>query len=76
MGTLIMPTYAPYVRVANELRAKLEAGEYGGSGSKLPTLAEIAAEHGVSRSTARRACAILAGEGRIDLVQGYGMFVA
>jgi DNA-binding GntR family transcriptional regulator len=73
---MIMPTFAPYVRVANVLRAKLEAGEYGPPGSRLPTLAELAAEHRVSRSTARRACALLASEGRIDLVQGYGMFVA
>ena len=58
------------------MRARLEAGEYGASESRLPTLAELAAEFQVSRSTARRACTILAGEGRIDLVQGYGMFVA
>jgi DNA-binding GntR family transcriptional regulator len=73
---MIMPTVAPYVRVANAMRAKLEAGEYGPSGARLPTLAELAQEHQVSRSTARRACVILAGEGRIDLVRGYGMFVA
>lgn len=71
-----MPVVAPYRRVADTMRRKLERGEYGPPGSRLPTLAEISQAEGVSRSTVRRATVILAGEGHIDLVAGYGMFVA
>ncbi|MFW6695521.1 GntR family transcriptional regulator [Streptomyces sp. MAR4 CNX-425] len=56
---------AEYVRIARELRARIMAGDHA-PGSRLPTLPELAATHGVSETTIRQALAMLRGEGLIE----------
>lgn len=64
-----------YRTIADELRRKVEAGEYG-AGGLLPSEAELSAEHDVSRVTVRKALELLRDEGLIDARQGFGWFVA
>ena len=62
-----------YLTVAAALRDRLAAGDYP-PGQLLPSEAELAAEHAVSRVTARKALGQLKGEGLIDSRQGFGWY--
>ncbi|MGH3789796.1 MAG: GntR family transcriptional regulator [Pseudonocardiaceae bacterium] len=63
-----------YAQIADELRSRIKSGEYG-PGAKLPSEAELAGAHGVTRVTVRRALAVLAAEGRTESIKGRGVFV-
>jgi len=63
-----------YPRIADRLRARIEAGEYP-PGSALPSEAELCAEFGVARNTARRGLAVLEAEGLIVTVPAKGRIV-
>jgi DNA-binding GntR family transcriptional regulator len=65
----------PYRAVADALRERLEAGEWL-SGEALPGLRTLAGEYGVSQATVARAVSLLAEEGRVTVVPGWGTFVA
>ncbi|MFI7014163.1 GntR family transcriptional regulator [Streptomyces sp. NPDC050164] len=56
---------AEYVRIAAELRARIDAGDYP-PGAQLPTLPELSATYGVSQTTVRQSLGILRGEGLIE----------
>jgi GntR family transcriptional regulator len=60
-----------YVDVTNELRRRIEAGEYP-VGGRLPTENALTDEFDVSRSTIRQALAALEEAGLIDRRQGSG----
>jgi GntR family transcriptional regulator len=62
-----------YLDIADALRGRLAAGDYAG-GRPLPSESELAAEHGVSRVTIRKALGELKGEGLIDSRQGFGWY--
>jgi GntR family transcriptional regulator len=62
-----------YQLVARELRTAIQDGAYT-DGRALPTEAELAATHGVSRQTVRRAFQDLVVEGLVDRVPGRGTF--
>lgn len=64
-----------YQQIADELRARVEAGEYG-AGRLLPSEAELSTTFGASRVTVRRALEVLRDEGLVDSRQGFGWFVA
>jgi GntR family transcriptional regulator len=64
-----------YDQIADELRARVEAGEYG-AGKLLPSEAELSTRFGASRVTVRRALEVLRDEGLVDSRQGFGWFVA
>ncbi len=64
-----------YHRIADELRVRLEAGEYGAS-RLLPSESELSKEFDASRVTVRRALEVLRDEGFVDSRQGFGWFVA
>ena len=64
-----------YQQIADELRARVAAGDYG-VGRLLPSEAELSSEFGVSRVTVRRALELLREEGLVDARQGFGWFVA
>jgi len=66
------PTTA-YERIAAALRHRLEAGEFR-PGDPLPSEAELVAEYGVSRNTARRAYQHLAAAGAVVIRHGVGAF--
>lgn len=62
-----------YEQLALELRAKIISGELA-PGSNWPTEREVAREHNVSQSTARKAFQLLISEGLLELAsprQGY-----
>lgn len=64
-----------YVRLARELRAAVLRHEFP-EGVRLPTEAELAEQHQVSRQTVRRAFQDLVAEGVVYRVPGRGTFAA
>ncbi|MFI6093128.1 substrate-binding domain-containing protein [Streptomyces sp. NPDC051218] len=70
-----MATGAPikYLQFAAELRRRIRRGTWP-PGSKLPTEVQLAAVHGLSVNTVRRALEILADEGSVERRQGVGTF--
>ncbi|MGW7516223.1 GntR family transcriptional regulator [Streptomyces sp. NPDC054796] len=64
-----------YVRLARELRQAILRHDYA-DGVRLPTEAELAQAHGVSRQTVRRAFQDLVAEGMVYRVPGRGTFAA
>jgi GntR family transcriptional regulator len=64
-----------YAQIADELRARVEAGQYG-AGRLLPSEAELSTGFAASRVTVRRALEVLREEGLVDSRQGFGWFVA
>jgi DNA-binding GntR family transcriptional regulator len=62
-----------YLSVAHDLRAALSSGEYP-PGQLLPSEAELAASHAVSRVTVRKALGRLKAEGLVDSRQGFGWY--
>ncbi|MFI2431415.1 GntR family transcriptional regulator [Streptomyces sp. NPDC018693] len=63
-----------YQRIAAELRAAVEAGQYG-PGDRLPGENDLMATHGVARMTARQALGALQAEGIVEARKGSGVFV-
>lgn len=63
-----------FQQIADELRQRITAGPYT-AGSKLPSEAELVAEFGVTRLTARRGLAVLANEGLTEPRRGKGIYV-
>jgi DNA-binding GntR family transcriptional regulator len=63
-----------YRAIANELRDRVESGEYG-AGRLLPSESALSGGYGVSRVTVRKALELLRDEGLIDARQGFGWFV-
>jgi DNA-binding GntR family transcriptional regulator len=64
-----------YRRLAEQLRRDIKAGVYT-EGRRMPTEAELTAEHGVSRHTVREALQQLLVDGLIYRVQGSGTYVS
>lgn len=62
------------VRVADDIRNKIETGEYAG-GQQLPTLDEIAGAYLCSLAVVRRAIDLLKAQGLVVTLQGRGTFV-
>src|SRR5882724_13161036 len=62
-------------RLAARLAAQIEGGALG-PGDRLPTEAQLAAEHGVSRSVVREAVHRIKSRGQLVSRQGSGVFVA
>lgn len=63
-----------YRRVVAALRAAIESGEFA-EGDKLPSVREIARQHGVPLGTATRALAELRAEGLVVARHGAGVYV-
>jgi len=64
-----------YRAIADELRQRVEAGEFA-AGRTLPSEAELSAAYEASRVTIRKALDLLREEGLIDARQGFGWFAA
>ncbi|WP_327314815.1 GntR family transcriptional regulator [Streptomyces sp. NBC_01235] len=64
----------PSRRIAEELRAAIEAGHLA-PGDKLPSERALAQEYGAARNTAREAIRLLAEEGLVTARHGSGVFV-
>ncbi|MEO3884232.1 GntR family transcriptional regulator [Nonomuraea sp. B5E05] len=63
-----------YLRIADELRAKIRSGELA-VGDRLPSIPEIAKEHGIARNTAAAVLDVLTGEGLATARPGSGTYV-
>jgi GntR family transcriptional regulator len=63
-----------YQQIADDLRAKIERGEYA-RGSRLPTELELMELYGASRNTIREAVRLCANLGLIETQAGRGTFV-
>jgi GntR family transcriptional regulator len=64
-----------YRTIADELRRRVEAGEFA-AGRTLPSESELSAAYEASRVTIRRALDLLRDEGLVDARQGFGWFAA
>jgi GntR family transcriptional regulator len=64
----------PYLQIAAELRARITSGELPGR-SRLPSVEGLVQEHGVARTTARKALRVLVDEGLARIVTGWGTYV-
>ncbi|MEW1611662.1 MULTISPECIES: GntR family transcriptional regulator [unclassified Streptomyces] len=69
-----MPRDTPYLQVADEIRARVLAGEWA-VGDKLPSRSRLAAEYGVGQSVAQRAMERLIIEGILEGRAGSGTYV-
>ncbi|MFJ5778661.1 GntR family transcriptional regulator [Streptomyces sp. NPDC093094] len=63
-----------YLRVADELRARIESGEMQ-PGARLPSVAELIQQYGGSNSVATKAYRLLADEGLVVSRHGAGHYV-
>ncbi|MFC5801320.1 GntR family transcriptional regulator [Streptomyces formicae] len=63
-----------YQRIADALKAAIQAGEYG-PGDRLPGENDLMATHEVARMTARQALSVLQNEGLAEARKGAGVFV-
>jgi DNA-binding GntR family transcriptional regulator len=68
------PPQPPYLRIAGELREKIEHGELL-PGEQVPSVTKLADTYGVSRGTAKRALDMLKQWGLTEGVPGWGTFV-
>ncbi|WP_251096704.1 GntR family transcriptional regulator [Streptomyces sp. Caat 7-52] len=69
-----MPREAPYLAVADVLRARIVAGEWE-IGERLPSRARLAEEYGVGRNVVQRAMDRLIGDGLLEGRAGSGTYV-
>lgn len=74
-GSAMPTTPADYVRVADEIAAKIRSGELV-KGAKLPSISTLASEYDVSVSTIKAAYIRLEAFELIVRRQGKGVFVA
>lgn len=74
MAQQVGRTGPKYRRIADDLLARIESGEYP-PGAQLPTKAELMEQHHVALNTVERAIEELRAAGRVETVQGAGMFV-
>jgi GntR family transcriptional regulator len=70
-----MPGSGAYIRVADDLRRRIEGGELP-PGSRLPSRSEIAERYGVGSNVAIAAVRRLRGEGLVTSRAGSGVYVA
>ncbi|KOU23759.1 GntR family transcriptional regulator [Streptomyces sp. WM6372] len=68
-------TQAPYMRIAAELRGRIERGELG-PGDRVPSTRAITQRWGVAMATASKVLAALGQEGLVEAVPGVGTVVA
>lgn len=73
-STIVMPVPMSYRRIAEDLKERIEAGEYP-PGSKLPSYKELARLYSVHVSTVARVVALLADRGLVEGSPGRGVFV-
>lgn len=71
--SLVQVRQPRYQAIADDLRSRLEGGEFG-AGRLLPSEADLSAAYEVSRVTVRRALEVLRDDGLVASRQGFGWF--
>ncbi|TDE60378.1 GntR family transcriptional regulator [Nonomuraea mesophila] len=66
---------APYLQLADALRARIKSGEFQ-PGRKVPSQTELEDMTGLSRNTVKKALDVLKVEGLLITAPGRGLFVA
>ena len=74
MTTISTSDQRRYVRLAATLEKEMQSGKYP-PGKRLPSIAELCIEFGLSRQTAGKALRLLEDDGLIERVPGLGYFV-
>jgi DNA-binding GntR family transcriptional regulator len=69
-----MPRMPDYQRIANEIRAKISAGELK-PGDRLPSISQLQKQYAVSAQPVKSALLVLQTEGLVEGHQGRGVFV-
>jgi DNA-binding GntR family transcriptional regulator len=64
----------PYLQIADDLRQRIQSGEWG-PGAQLPSTSHLVDAYGVARNTVRSALRILSEDGLVVARQGSGVFV-
>ncbi|MFG3555178.1 winged helix-turn-helix domain-containing protein [Micromonospora sp. NPDC047557] len=70
-----MPAKPKWAQLADQIREQIASGELA-PGDKLPSTAQLRAEHGVSAGVVRQAILVLQTQGLVEGVHGLGVFVA
>lgn len=73
-GSVTMPRQQRYEQVADDLTAKIRAGEYP-AGGQLPSRAQLCEMYGVSASVVEKAMMLLRRDGLTETLAGVGVFV-
>jgi GntR family transcriptional regulator len=71
----VRPNRLPSHQVADDLRQRIKSGEWQ-PGEQLPSVAKLAAQYGVVKSTAFKAVHILTDEGLLNVVPNWGVFIS
>jgi DNA-binding GntR family transcriptional regulator len=74
MTTISKSDQRRYVRLAGALEEGMQSGRFT-PGKRLPSIAELCIEFGLSRQTAGKALHLLESGGLIERVPGLGYFV-
>jgi DNA-binding GntR family transcriptional regulator len=69
-----MPTKPKWAMLADHIRGRIASGELA-PGDKLPSTAQLIAEHDVSASVVNHAMIVLKAEKLVEGVHGLGVFV-
>ncbi|WP_326561619.1 winged helix-turn-helix domain-containing protein [Micromonospora sp. NBC_01796] len=64
-----------YQVVADELRAKIESGEWS-AGTRLPSRSQLCKQYGVSDTVVGKAMMLLRATGLTETLEGVGVYVA
>src|SRR5680860_1103527 len=64
----------PYLKIADELRSRITTGAIA-EGERLPSENQLATRYATTRTTVRKALALLRSEGHLVSEQGRGVFV-
>src|SRR5215475_2418920 len=65
---------APYLQVADAIRAEIDAGAIA-PGDRLDSVSELATRYGVAKMTVQKALGVLRAQGLVMSWQGRGTFV-
>ncbi len=74
-GDVPRPPELPSIRVENDLRRRIEAGEWD-HGDAMPTVAQLAEHYGVGKGTVNKVLRALGEDGLVTVIRSWGTFRA
>jgi GntR family transcriptional regulator len=64
----------PYKQVADAIARRILSGQLA-PGARVPSITTLVQDYGIAKNTARRALTVLAEQGLVRIVPGWGTFV-